>query len=308
MLDQESQALLKEMEERDIPAWPDLPLNFARKVFTLMNDYSGERLEMQTVDAVLDDEIRIRRYLPEGLDNPAPTVVYFHGGGWVLGDLDSHDQVCRVLARESMSQVIAVDYRRPPENRFPIAPQDCFAALRSIVSRAEELSVCPENLFLAGDSAGGHLAISVALQALETDGIDIRGLVLFYPVIRPDFSSSSYERFAEGFGLTRKTMEWFWKQYLGEDLSVTHPWINPTKAASRPDFPATAIFLAECDVLHDEGEEFALALRKAGGEVAIHEFPGVIHGFIHFMGRISSGKLAIEEAGRFVDSLIPRRG
>lgn len=227
------------------------------------------------VARVVDERIAnvpVRRYEPA---NARPgVIVYFHGGGWVLGDVTTHDLPCRALAAGTNHTVVSVDYRLAPEHRFPAAVDDCLAVTLALARE--------HRVVVAGDSAGGHLA-AVMTRRCAAEGLTLAGQVLIYPVTECADESPSYERYGTGFFLTRTTMRYFRETFLPDASLRAHDDASPARAAVVKDVP-TYVLLAECDVLHDEGLAYAQKLKGAGAEVTIDEVPGVIHGFFSLQG------------------------
>jgi acetyl esterase len=230
-------------------------------------------------DRMLDGGVRVRIYRPDS-PGPLPILLYFHGGGWVVGDLESHDHVCRALARRAPALVIAVDYRLAPETAFPGPLDDCEAALRWTASSAAELGGRPDRIALGGDSAGANLAAGLALRLRERGGPSIALQLLIYPVTDRNFETVSYHEFASGYGLTRANMQWFWECYLPEGSGTPVPEAAPLRAPILKGLPPAFVLTAEFDVLRDEGEAFARRLHKEGVPVRGMRFRGMNHGFI----------------------------
>lgn len=232
--------------------------------------------------------IPLRLYRGKGTEakSPQPTLIYFHGGGWVLGNLDSHDGVCRDIANAARCTVISVDYRLAPEAKFPAAADDSIAAAQWIHDNAAELGVDRTRLAVGGDSAGGNLSAVVALHARDNGGPKLRLQVLIYPSADMSSVYPSYEEFAEQLPLTRTTMDWFVDLYLKNRSEDAKDWrASPLHAKSLTGLPPAFVITAAMDPLRDEGEEFARALMKAGVPVEVKRFDGQIHGFLT-MGRI----------------------
>jgi acetyl esterase len=223
-----------------------------------------------------DGEVPVRVYRPEG-DGPFPTVVFFHGGGWVIGDLESHDLACRHLARESGCVVVAVDYRRAPEHPYPAAANDAYAATAWVADNPDAVDGTGR-LAVAGDSAGGNLAASVALRARDEDGPAISYQALVYPAVSPHDDWESYVQNAEGYYLTEADMDWFGDSYFGEG-NESDPYAFPLVADSHADLPPTTVVTAGFDPIRDEGVAYAEALESAGVAVEHHHYPDMIHGF-----------------------------
>ncbi|MCY1343552.1 Carboxylesterase NlhH [compost metagenome] len=224
-------------------------------------------------------ELDARLYRP--LDRrDLPLLVFFHGGGFVIGTLDTHDNLCRSLAEQTGAAVVSVAYRLAPEAKFPAAPQDCYRATCALVERAAELGVDVSRLALAGDSAGANLAIAVSRLAASQGGPRIAYQCLFYPVTEGRCDSASYTEFADGYFLSRAAMQWFWQQYLGDPAQVDDPLASPLRAADFAGLPPTTLLTAEFDPLRDEGEAFAARLQQAGVATRVERCAGMIHGFV----------------------------
>jgi acetyl esterase len=222
------------------------------------------------------DALNVRIYRPASAAR-LPAIVFCHGGGFVLGDLDTHDSICHRLAHSSGCAVVAVDYRRAPEVRFPGALDDCTAALRWISDHAADLDLDGQRLALCGDSAGGNLAAATALRA-RRDGPGVRHVALLYPMLDPACDTGSMHAFGRGYLLARSGVQWSWSQYLGTPEDA----VNPLVALLQADLarlPTTSVVTAECDPLRDEGEAFAEQLRAAGVEVVARRYAGMVHGF-----------------------------
>jgi acetyl esterase len=204
--------------------------------------------------------------------------VWYHGGGFVIGDLESADRTCRKLAIGTGALVVSVDYRLAPEHPFPAGPDDCFAALRWIVDNAASLGGDSSRLAVGGDSAGGNLAAVVALQARD-QGVALRHQLLVYPVTDCTMSSTSYDENAEGYLLTRDSMDWFVVHYLSAGADAKDPRVSPLYADDLRGVAPALVITAEFDPLRDEGEAYAERLRDAGVEVETRRFDGQVHGF-----------------------------
>lgn len=294
----QAQAFLDLLAFQNPPRWEQLTPEQGRAAFAGLIDLFGEGPEISRVeDRMLRGEVPVRIYSHfaenDGVKVQQPAVVYFHGGGWVLGDLDTHDALCRRLAHASACTIISVDYSRAPEARFPQALQECFDATTYIADHAESLRLIPGRLAVAGDSAGGNLAAAVALKARDEGRPEIKLQVLIYPVIEPAFDRNSYQQFADNFGLTRSSMQWFWKQYLGDQPPV--PLAAPATSNSLVGLPAAHVITAEYDVLRDEGEAYARRLTDAGVPTTTRRYDGNLHGFIHFAGVFDDGLVATSE-------------
>ncbi|MEL6109632.1 MAG: alpha/beta hydrolase [Planctomycetota bacterium] len=263
-----------------------MPLHEARRVFNQFEPLLGPKPDVRRVeDHQLDDGFRVRLYANG--EPPQPVVMYFHGGGWVLGDLESHDPLCRRLAVDSGCTIVSVDYRLSPESPFPGPVNECFNATTWVVENAARLNIDATRIAVAGDSAGGHLALAVCLKARDSGGPPIKLQTLLYPVVEPDFETESYRSFADGYGLTRETMRWFWGQFLGSQSPS--PLATPLHAATMAGLPPAIIVTAEYDVLRDEATTLIQRLHRDGVEAEHHACDGMLHGFIHFAGFFETG-------------------
>ena len=226
--------------------------------------------------------IRLRLYWPEApASAPVPAIAYYHGGGHVIGSLDTHDLIARNLCSGAGALVVSVDYRMGPEHKFPAAVEDSSAALEWLHANAAALGADPDRLGVHGDSAGANLAAVVALLARDRGGPQLRLQSLVYPVGDYTLSSASYRKYAQGYGLlTRDSMAWFARHYLRGTADAEDWRASPLKAPSFAGVAPAVVVTAECDVLHDDGEGYAAALRGAGVPVEYREYPGMIHGFL----------------------------
>ena len=237
--------------------------------------------------------VRVRVYRPEGKE-PFAGLVWFHGGGWVVGSLDSHDRICRALCRRAGSLVCSVDYRLAPEHRFPAALEDAWAAMRWAADEAAALGLDPARLAVGGDSSGGNLAAAVALRARDA-GVPLALQALVYPVTDHRFDTGSYEEFADGYGLTREGMRWFWEQYLGPGGDFSLPEASPLRAFDLRGVAPALVQTAEADVLRDEGEAYARRLEQAGVPATLSRYEGMVHGFLRHGGVVARAHAALDE-------------
>ncbi len=232
-------------------------------------------------------ELRYRLYRPFGA-GPHPVTVYFHGGGWVLGSHDSDDPLCRDLCVRSESIIVSVDYRHGPEDRFPAAPDDAYAALQWVADNVESLGGIAGKLAVAGWSAGANLAAVVCQTARDNGGPEIAGQVLITPVTDSDFSRPSYSENAEGYVLTKALMEWFWDHYCDE-ADRGDPRVAPLRAASLADLPPALVVTCQFDPLRDEGDAYAAALAAAGVDTQHLPAAGHIHTSLSAVDVVISG-------------------
>lgn len=243
-------------------------------------------------DLVLDlpgRDVAARLYLPDESSAPPPLLLFFHGGGWVVCSIETHDALCRDLARESGAAVLSLEYRLAPETPFPGPLDDCYDALAWVQANAAKLGIDAGRLAVAGDSAGGNLATSVAIRARDENGPALRHQLLIYPVTDANFETASYQANGDDGGLLSTTMmRWFWQHYVG-DLSEVGPLAAPLRHGNLAGLPPATIIVAQYDPLRDEGLAYAEALRKAGGQVHSEEAAGMIHGFLTMLEAVPDG-------------------
>ncbi len=242
-----------------------------------------------------DSQLSVRIYTPPG-SGPFPALVWFHGGGWVVGDLESADATARHLTLGAGCVVVSVDYRLAPEAKFPGPAEDCYAATRWVAEHAAEIGGSGNNLAVGGDSAGGNLAAAVCLMAKDRGGPSLGMQLLVYPVTARDFQTGSYVDNAEGYNLTRDTMVWYWEQYLANDTDGTNAYAAPQQAQDLRGLPPAVVITAEYDPLRDEGEAYAHRLQAVGVPTTCTRYPGMIHGFFGMSAVVDKGKDAIAQA------------
>ena len=245
-------------------------------------------------------DVAIRVYRPDNAASPLPLLVYFHGGGWVLGSLDSHDAVCRILCDSTNAVVVSVDYRLAPEHPFPAAVHDGFDVLAWCQQNAQQIGVDPNKIAVIGDSAGGNLAAVMALKARDETGPSLCAQVLIYPVTDTDFTRPSYVDNAEGYFLTTAAMQWFWDKYTGDGSDRNHPYAAPIKA-SLDNLPPAMVITAGYDPLRDEGIAYAEKLKAAGVEVSERAVDDAIHGFIGFSDFYPAAREVLAEISNWLN-------
>lgn len=239
--------------------------------------------------------IPVRAYTPEG-SGPFPCLVYFHGGGWVIGDIETHDGSCRELCNAAGCVVVSVDYRLAPEHKFPAAADDCFAALKWVAANVASLNVDASRLAVGGDSAGGNLSAVVALDARDAGGPPLRFQLLVYPVTDHNYATGSYSSNADGYLLTKAGMEWFWDHYLPDAASGADHRASPLRAKDLKGLPPALVITAEFDPLRDEGEAYAARLREAGVPTTLTRYDGMIHGFFGMTALLDKAKAAVNQS------------
>ena len=239
--------------------------------------------------------VPIRIYRP-ATDPPHPALVYFHGGGWVLGSLDSADALCREITARASCAVVSVDYRLAPETKFPGAVDDAYASAEWVARSADALGIDRARMAVGGSSAGGNLAAAAALIARDRGGPAIVFQLLIVPVTDLRFATASHEEFSEGYGLTRADMRWYAEHYVSAPGDADHPHASVLRAPDLRDLPPALVVTAECDPLRDEGEAYAERLGAAGVSAEAKRYPGMMHGFLGFTAQL-------EQAGRALDDI-----
>lgn len=296
-LDLQVQQLLDSLAAADLPPLNELSPAEARQQ---MLDASLALGKSQAVQSVEDrtipgpsGAIPVRIYKPAG--DALPVVVYFHGGGWVIGSIQTHDRYCRALANSANAVIVSVEYRLAPEHKFPAAAEDAYEAARWVSENVRAIGGRPGAIAVAGDSAGGNLATVVALMSRDRGGPQIDFQVLIYPIADHDFETSSYRNFADGYFLTRDAMIWFWDQYCRPDTDRSHSYLSPLRDSDLNGLPAALVLTAEYDPLCDEGECYAEKLRQAGVDVTLSRYDGMIHGFVRRLNYLDVAQLALDE-------------
>jgi acetyl esterase len=311
-LDPEVLRLLEAMDEQALPGLETLPPVEARRAAAEGLEAAGgdpepvARVEDLTIPGP-QCQVPIRVYSPEG-PGELPALVYFHGGGWVVCDVNTHDTVCRRIARRAGAVVVSVDYRLSPEHKFPAALEDCYTATLWVSANAGRLGVDARRVAVGGDSAGGNLAAVVSMRCRDENGPALALQVLVYPVTNmASFDTPSYREFAEGYNLTRAEMEYFRAHYLGQEEDSRHPHVSPLLAPDLHGLPRALVITAECDVLRDEGEAYASRLKQAGVPVTCTRYAGMIHPFFSMPGLLRQARDAIGEVAAAVRSAQPTR-
>jgi acetyl esterase len=300
-LDPQLQLLLKLLAAAGLPRVESLPAAEARAYFReSAGVFAGAPAEMARVyDRPIPaphGEIPVRIYTPKTGRSPHPILVYYHGGGWTIGDLDTHDVVARQLASEAECIVVSVDYRMGPEDRLPSSFDDALAAFRWVATHAAEFSGDPARIAVGGDSAGGNLAAAVAQYTVRSGERSPDFQLLIYPVTDLGAETESYELFAEGFYLTRPLMRWFRGNYLADGHDGLDPVCSPLRAESLVGLPPAFIMTAGFDVLRDEGKAYAARLLDAGVDVEYRNYESLIHGFLSMFGVVREARRALSDA------------
>jgi len=309
-LDPQVRFLLDQLEQLGGPHLWEMTPEQARVAFEQLRQLGPAHPEAKDAEDITiprtDTSLPARIYRPEGAA-PLPVMVFFHGGGWVIGDIETHDPLCRALAAASGSMIVSVDYRLAPEHKFPAAVDDSFAALSWVAANASALGADPERLGVGGDSAGGNLAAVVSLLARDRGGPPIAYQLLIYPATDMSTKFPSVEENADGYFLTYADMTWFSNHYIRDASDKLDPLASPLLAPDHSRLPPAVIVTAEFDPLRDEGEAYAEALRRAGVQVTLRRYDGMIHGFLSMASVISRGQAAIDQVGADVRDLIGSR-
>ena len=254
-----------------------------------------------------DSDVPVRIYTPEG-SGPFPILVWFHGGGWVVGDLESADGSARNLCVGGQCVVVSVDYRLAPDAKFPGPAEDCWAATIWAVDNAARINGDPTRLAVGGDSAGGNLAAVMALMAADRGGLEIALQLLIYPVTDVNFNTVSYSDNAEGYSLTKVGMQWYWEHYLENDADALNPYAAPLQAESLVGQPPALVITAEFDPLRDEGEAYAKRLTEAGVATTVTRYDGMIHGFFSMTAVVDKSQQAMDQASSALKSAFSEVG
>jgi acetyl esterase len=311
VLDPDAAAVYKAFQEAGRPPYETLTAAEARAFYLQGRVVTNpEPPELKSVTALsipsLSGAIPARIYTPLKLRQTgglAPCLVFFHGGGWVIGDLDSHDVVCRKLAHDGELIVISVDYRLAPEHKFPAAVDDAIIATKWIADNAKQLGIDASRLSVGGDSAGGNLAAVVSLAARDSGGPAIAGQVLIYPATDFAMKHPSHSEPETSILLTHTVIKWFRDHYLN-DLSDGQDWrASPARASTLAGLPPAYVLTAGADPLRDEGDEYAARLKEAGVAVTYKNFPGQFHGFFTMGKLLQQANVAASEIGAWLKAL-----
>ena len=308
-LDPQARAHLDKMASLQLPGFHTMPPEESRRLFRVMRGLSGKPDPVELVqDITTSVTVPLRLYRPLGSgSDPLPALVFYHGGGWVLGDLETVDNLCRRLANASRCVVVSADYRLSPESKFPGPLEDCYEAARFIAvdSRdSDALGIDPGRIAVGGDSAGGNLAAGVALLARDRGFPPIHHQLLIYPITDCRFDTPSYFENAQGYGLDREMMRWYWDQYLASPEDGASPLASPLRAEDLAGLPPALVVTAGYDVLRDEGLAYANRLKQAGVPVVVQHYPGMVHGFFQMADSFDEGMRAIGEAGQVLKSAL----
>jgi acetyl esterase len=296
--------LIAQLAARQRPAVHEVPLTRAREI---MDGWIALQGEPEPVAQVIDTfvsgaagRLPVRVYRPQQATSPGPLLVYFHGGGWVTGGLEVVDRPLRKLANSTGAVIASVGYRMAPETKFPGPAEDCYAAVADLHARADGWGADPDQLVVAGDSAGGNLAAAVCLMSRDRGGPPIASQLLIYPITAPAAGSpfASYNENAEGYLLTRDSMLFYWDHYLSDTRDAANPYAAPLRAENLSGLPPALVITVEYDPLRDEGEAYACRLHEAGVEVNAVRYDGFIHGFFWMPGILDAFQYAVDDIVR----------
>ena len=297
-IDAQVQAILEALDALDEPPLHTLSPEEARRVNAARSVGMGPAEPMaRTQDRTVPGPggpVPIRVYVPEGT-GPLAVLVYFHGGGWVIGSIATHDVTCRQIANAAGCMVISVDYRLAPEHKYPAAVDDAYTATAWACEHAASIGADPRRVAVGGDSAGGNLAAAVSLMARDRASFPLVFQALIYPILDYDLNTPSYLENADGYLLTRDTMRWFWQCYLGREEDGGDPYASPLRAEELRGLPPALVITAEHDPLRDEGEAYAARLRAAGVPVTLTRYDGMIHAFFRRTELFDKAKVAMQQ-------------
>jgi acetyl esterase len=304
-LDPQIMAVLKKAQESGAPPVESLTPEENRASFEqVAKAQFGPVEEVHAVEDLDADGVPVRIYRPVETDEPGRALVYFHGGGWVVGSIDTHDGVCRALAKRTPCIVVSVEYRLAPEHPYPAALEDSWKAASWVMKNAAELGIDEEKVGVGGDSVGGCLAAIVARRGRD-HGTPFATQLLIYPTTSSRQDTPSYSYFSLGYGLTRDDMAWYWKQYLGDYDGAAETDVSPAALQDLRRLPRAIVITAEADILRDEAETYAQRLFLAGVETEGYQYEGMIHGFVRMAGVVDRSNKALDEIaetlGPFLD-------
>ena len=294
-LDPQSRALLDLQKMTGFPGFDRMPLAEARAAIVARSASSPREGVARIEDRATPGGVPVRLYWPIGPEVRRPALLFFHGGGWVMGNRETVDPTCRTLANASGLVVASVDYRLAPEHPYPAAAEDAFEALGWLAREAGSLGVDPSRIAVGGDSAGGNLAIVAALMARDRSATPPAFQLLIYPVADHAFDTPSYLEYADGYGLTLDAMRTYWNHYLPRSEAGREPYASPLRA-NLDGLPPTHVITVEYDPLRDDGERLADRLRGSGVAVISRRYDGQLHGFFHLGHLLDAARSAVLDA------------
>jgi acetyl esterase len=306
-LDPQAQALLAAMEAQGAPDMSQLSVSQARDMANSFREMQGDLVQVASVgDRTVpgpDGSLPVRIYTPNG--SPRGAIVYFHGGGWVIGNIEVVDAPCRALADATGCVVVSAQYRLAPESAYPAAAEDCYAVTSWVAEHLGELGTEPAGIVVAGDSAGGNLAAVVALMARDRGGPEIALQALIYPATDlQSMDTESYRDNGEGYLLTAASMRWFRDHYIPDESRRGEPYASPARAADLSGLPPAFIATMEFDPLRDDGERYAQLLQEAGGQVTVQRYDGQIHGLFWLCAMADRYGVLVEDLAREIKAAL----
>jgi len=303
-IDSELAAVVDEIATKGIPSWHSMSVSCARRVEDELFS-AGSGPELRSVETLAVDgpggDLPLRVYRPD-VDDP-PTLVFYHGGGWTLGTLDSSDDICRELAARANCHVVSVDYRLAPEHPFPAAVDDAMRALEWVERHAGALGGDPDRLGVAGTSAGGNLAAATAIRARDA-GLSLDGQFLLYPITDDDFGTESYREHADSSLLSRADMQWFWDQYLRSPVDAANPYVSVLRTPDCAGLAPATVLTAGFDVLASEGRAYAEKLAADDVPTEHHHYPSLTHGFLSLTDDVTAADEAMDRLAARIRTLL----
>jgi len=308
-LDPQAEALLKELKGSGAQPFETMTPAECRVAIQAFKDLGGKPEDVAGIEHRFipgpTADLPVCIYRPaRGSAGPLPGLIYFHGGGWIAANIGVCDSFSRLLANRTGCVVVAVNYQKAPEHKFPIPLDDCYAATQWVFNNASELGLDKGRIGVIGDSAGGNLAAAVTLRARDENGPQLAYQVLAYPAVQYGWDTPSALRNAEGLLLQRASMEYFWNHYVRSPMDGRNPYCSPLIAEDHSGLPQALIISAECDPFCDDGRNYAEKLAAAGVPVKFRLYPGMIHGFLWMSGVFDQSKALLDEIGREVKSAL----
>ncbi|MFD6859217.1 alpha/beta hydrolase fold domain-containing protein [Rhodococcus sp. NPDC060090] len=310
-LDDHVAQLIEALNSQGFTSFEQLSVEQARAV---IDTFTGLQAPAQDVARVVNltfpgggGDLPVRIYVPAAAgpvpETPLPVVLYFHGGGFIGGSIDVADEPCRAVANGTGAIVVSAEYRLAPEHRFPAAPDDACAALNWVAAHIADFGGDPDNIVIAGDSAGGNLAAVTALRARNEAGPSLRGQVLIYPVIDPSAEFPSTREYAEGYVITKRGLDWFWMQYLDAPGDASNPYAVPSRAGDPSGLPPALVLTNEYEVGRDEAEDYAARLEAAGVDATVRRFDGLVHGVFWMSGAVPRSNEVLAAVCDYIGSI-----
>lgn len=308
-LDPQAEAFLAQMNEAGAQPWESMTPAEARVAVLAFKDFAGEPEDVASIEHRFvpgpTADLPLWLYRPHKEPaGPQPALIYFHGSGWVIANIDVVDAFSRSLANRTGCVVAAVNYQKAPEHKFPVPFDDCYAATQWVFDNASDLGLDTSRIGVMGDSAGGNLAAAVTLRARDEQGPKLAYQVLVYPAVEYGWDTPSSVANAEGYGLQRASMEYFWNHYVSNRRDGANPYCSPLAAEDHSGLPPALIACAEFDPLCDDGRNYAAKLEAAGVPVSFRLYEGMIHGFLWMSGVFDQSRALLDEIGREVRSAL----